>query len=977
MSIPPINFDSIPEEIKKHPNWILWKLEVKKNKDGKAEVDPKTGKPKKTKIPYQVNGKWAKSNDPKTWSFFETVKEIFLKGNGKYSGIGYVFDAKYGIIGIDYDDVYDPEKEEWLDNEAFEDILYLASYAEFSQSKKGIHVLVKGDLPEDPRDAKKQGRRKNNREMYKGPQYFAFTGLKIEEAPTEIKENQEAINELFNKYYPEKEREDNKNNSDTKGSNVLRSPSLTDEEVLDKCRKDKRHSKFFKLYDLGEWKSFQEYNSQSEADLGLCVYIAFYTQDPEQINRIFCKGKLYRPEWDRDSKGLATINKAISGLTTVWNPKEYKKDKAAKMKKVVIHFDEVGKQILKDNHIFSMRDTKQIYLYQEGVYNNDGAETILDTQIRNEHAIMFLDRWLEVNSDFPLPEHIPQATARYVTEVLNYIIAYTYKSRKIIDAGATRYINLQNGLFDLEKWEKVDHTPEYLSICQTPVKYDPDAKCPQIEKFLSEVAKPEDIDFILEWFGYCLTVDVRYQKALMVYGIPGTGKSVLLALLEMFIGTENCSAESIQKIEEDKYRAANVYGKRVNVCSDIPSTKMHKAEMFKKMVSGLDMIDAEHKYEDPFKFRNVAKLTFSANKLPEGPKDPAFYERFCLIEFSHKFRGTEQDDKQLLSKLTTEAELSGLLNKALDGLKRLYENDKFSYSKTFEETEKEYLLNSNPVAVFMEECTVMSDKDIDSTILYASYISWSNKQKKQFVSKIEFGRKLTSMGYTSHRANVNSDGSKKATFWENIQIKQFEKNNKHNENWGEKDDFGQDLGQDQINRSCPKISSQPITESSLKNAFGQDPISYVVVNKKILQSSCENIETVEEEKNTKNENSASRVKTSCPSVCFSDSVEYGQDVLNDPVQDPVRHEKIANLSENDIENCLNITQMRKDLATFKNTYLRNNGGIKGIEVFVGAFLKNCPGYIQFFNRQAIIFEAGKICKITLNQNQVSHNEGTV
>jgi P4 family phage/plasmid primase-like protien len=824
-----IYFDSIPEEIKKHQNWILWKLEEKKNKTGKVDIDPETGKPKTTKIPYQVNGKWAKSNDPETWSSFETVKDTFLKSNGKYYGIGYVFDSKYRIIGIDYDDVYNPETGEWIDEEAFEDILYLDSYAEFSQSKKGIHVLVKGDLPEDPRDAKKQGRRKNNREMYKGPQYFAFTGLKIEEAPEEIKENQEAINELFNKYYPEKKLRDNKNNSDTKGLNVLRSPSLTDEEVLEKCRKDKRHSKFFKLYDLGEWKSFKEYNSQSEADLGLCVYMAFYTQDPEQINRIFCKGKLYRPDWDRDSKGLATIKTAISGLTTVWNPAEYKKSGEGKPKKVVIHFDEVARQVLEDNHIFSMRDNKQIYLYQNGVYKNDGSEAILDTQIRNVHNLMFIDRWQEVNSDFNLPDHIPKATAKYVTEVLSYIRAYTHVSRIDIDGKAGKYINFLNGLFDLEKWEFLEHDPEYLSICQTPVSYDPDTKCTNIEKFLSEVAKPEEIDFLYEWFGYCLTVDVKYQKALMVYGIPGTGKSVLLALLEMFLGIENCSAESLQKIEEDKYRAANLYGKRVNVCSDIPSTRLHKTEVFKKLVSGLDSIDAENKYQPSFKFRNVAKLAFSANKLPEGPKDPAFYERFCLIEFSHKFRGTENDDKQLINKLAAKTELSGLLNKALDGLKRLYENDKFSYNKTFEQIEKEYLLNSNPVAVFMGECTVISDQDIDSTILYLTYAEWSKHNNKDRVSNIEFSRKLSKMGHTNHRENAVRDGSKKITMWDSLALKPAKKCDEHDENGEEKEDFGQDLGQDHIDRSCPKKSGLLIQEKSGKNDFGQDRNPFVSV----------------------------------------------------------------------------------------------------------------------------------------------------
>jgi len=220
--------------------------------------------------------------------------------------------------------------------------------------------------------------------------------------------------------------------------------------------------------------------------------------------------------------------------------------------KFKIYFDEVALRVLKTNFIFSMRDNKQLYIYRNGVYKSDGAEAILDTLIRDVHNEMFLEKWQEINSDFDLPEHIPQATTTYVNEVLAFVRAYTHESRADIDKNSGKYVNLKNGMFDLDKWELVPHDPKYISIIQTLVIYDPNAECTQIEKFINEVANPEDINFLYEWFGYCLTTDTNQQRALMVYGIAGTGKSVLLSLLETFIGRENCSAESLQKIEEDK-----------------------------------------------------------------------------------------------------------------------------------------------------------------------------------------------------------------------------------------------------------------------------------------------------------------------------------------------------------------------------------------------------------------------------------------
>jgi putative DNA primase/helicase len=641
------------------------------------------------------------------------------------------------------------------------------------------------------------------------------------------------------------------------------------------------------------------------------------------------------------------------------------------IKKVKVYFNEAAKYILNDEstNIFTLTDNKQVYLYSYGVYKNEDTEAYLDTRIRDTHNKLFMEKWEEKNPKFPLPDLFPEASSGFVAETLAYIRAYTYELRKRIDGQAARYINLQNGLFDLEKWEKIDHTPDYLSISQIPVKYDTEAKCPQIKKFLREVANPKDIPFILEWFGYCLTTDVRYQKALMLYGIPGTGKSVLLSLLEMFIGTDNCSAESLQKIEEDKYRSANLYGKRLNVCNDIPSTKMHKTEVFKKLVSGLDTIDAEVKYQQPFKFRNIAKLAFSANKLPEGPKDPAFFERFVLIEFQNKFRGTDKDDKMLIHKLTTENELSGLLNLALKGLKRLYKKDKFSYKKTFEETEREYIINSNPVLFFMQECTVVSDKDIDATMLYIAYVDWSNKNKKPFVSKIEFSRRLNQIGYTSHRENLVKDGSKKATYWDNVQIKQIdenykldEKNNKDVRKNEGKSVFGQDLGQDRTSRSCPVFSSQVIAKSHSENAFGQDPFPFVVFEEKNEQNKCDNLEEVKQENNENEKSSANMSKRSCPCVCFFDSGEYGQDLESNMSEilsdDPNECLIDFSLGSDYPKNVEDFEILRRDLKNFARSHC--NYVVESVPVFVGEFNSKYPGHKQRLGLQAVLSNAERL-----------------
>ncbi|MHA2427896.1 MAG: hypothetical protein ACXADB_07730 [Candidatus Hermodarchaeia archaeon] len=54
----------------------------------------------------------------------------------------------------------------------------------------------------------------------------------------------------------------------------------------------------------------------------------------------------------------------------------------------------------------------------------------------------------------------------------------------------------------------------------------------------------------------------------------------------------------------------------------------------------------------------------------------------------------ENTDLQILDKLTTDEELSGLLNLALAGLKRLLKKSQFRLSKTMKEIKEEYVQKS-------------------------------------------------------------------------------------------------------------------------------------------------------------------------------------------------------------------------------------------------------------------------------------------
>src|SRR3954465_2818109 len=73
----------------------------------------------------------------------------------------------------------------------------------------------------------------------------------------------------------------------TKGSNdpSKHTPSgLSDEEIISLCRKAKNAPKFASLYDDGNTSGN---GSASEADAALLAIMAFFTQDAEQLERLW------------------------------------------------------------------------------------------------------------------------------------------------------------------------------------------------------------------------------------------------------------------------------------------------------------------------------------------------------------------------------------------------------------------------------------------------------------------------------------------------------------------------------------------------------------------------------------------------------------------------------------------------------------------------------------------------------------------
>jgi P4 family phage/plasmid primase-like protien len=391
-------------------------------------------------------------------------------------------------------------------------------------------------------------------------------------------------------------------------------------------------------------------------------------------------------------------------------------------------FDENGKfvpkiladTIMKKHHFITMMDNQEIYVYLEGFYQPYGEITI---KKECKHQLQEFYR------------------KNRVGEVLDYIKTSTFTKRR---EEPPNLLPLENGVLDINTMELKPYSPDLMFFNKIAVKYNQQATCPKIDKFHSEITNgKEDVTILEEIIGFCLNRDYFIAKALMLVGGGSNGKSTWLSLVKRFLGLQNVSGRSLQDLEEHRFAKADLHTKLANIYADLPDKALHKTGTF-KMLTGRDLITAEHKFQRSFHFVNYSKLLFSANKVPEAYDDTnAFFRRWIIIVFPNEFIPGNGADPHILEKITTEEELSGLLNKILIAMRRLKKTGHFSHSKTTEEIREDYIRKSSPIAAFIMDCLeVDSDAFIEKKALYSEFAEYCRGRSLPTVVQDTFFKNL-------------------------------------------------------------------------------------------------------------------------------------------------------------------------------------------------------------------------------------------
>jgi putative DNA primase/helicase len=311
-------------------------------------------------------------------------------------------------------------------------------------------------------------------------------------------------------------------------------------------------------------------------------------------------------------------------------------------------------------------------------FDEDGSlltEKAVEGLLADTPAALAMDGTVAIYSDGRyVIDHHQQALYAAVGELLGDKYRPSYRAavhefmqgrlhsdrRRLHDRPRSRWLNLLNGMLDLDSLELHPHDPEHLSTVQLPVAWDPEAQCPTYERWIDQVAGDEQLELLEATTSQMLDPGITPSKSLFLFGPSRSGKSTYLRIMRAIMGEENTSSVTLHQLSDDRFASANLYGKALNVAADLSSAHVQDLSTW-KMLTGEDPVQANRKHGAQFSFVNYALFAFSANEPPTvGESSRAYFARIVPVKFGASFEGAE--DPSLEAQIM-HAELPGVLRR--------------------------------------------------------------------------------------------------------------------------------------------------------------------------------------------------------------------------------------------------------------------------------------------------------------------------
>jgi P4 family phage/plasmid primase-like protien len=329
-----------------------------------------------------------------------------------------------------------------------------------------------------------------------------------------------------------------------------------------------------------------------------------------------------------------------------------------------------------------------------------------------------------------------------IGDIITMMRASVYKHDLEFMRCADHEIPVRNGVVDVLTGRIRPHRREDWLDGVLPVDFDPRARADVFEAAMAQwfgaeacgaFSAPDDrADALVDFFGYIALPHAKFKRALVLYGESDTGKSVPVKLARKLVGEEFCCALGVHQMD-DPVIASVIKHKRLNTLTELTSDALIADGGFKTMVSTEEAIGLNPKYEKPHQYTPIAKHVIATNKLPTiNDRTSATYNRLLIIPFTRVFESKEQDEG-LFARMTTPAQLSGLLNLAIAGAARLIaRRGQFVAPKAGDAINLAMREEANPINAYIDARLIKGDSHecLTAGQLADDYNAWNKGGKK-------------------------------------------------------------------------------------------------------------------------------------------------------------------------------------------------------------------------------------------------------
>lgn len=313
----------------------------------------------------------------------------------------------------------------------------------------------------------------------------------------------------------------------------------------------------------------------------------------------------------------------------------------------------------------------------------------------------------------------------------------------------------QNGTLDLATMELINHDPAHNLRTGFDFDWKPEAGYQLWLNTLADIFEYDEdaeqrMDFVQEFFGYCLTEDVSQHAFLWLVGKGSNGKSLILKVLTAMLGERNVSNAKLERLSHT-FARAQLQGKLVNISAEMSANATVADGYLKEIVSG-DRIEAEHKNRPPFSFTPVVKLVCATNALPRLlDVSDGFFRRAIILELTRQF---SEDDRTIdLDVQIVESELPGIVAWAVEGLNRMRLRGKFDVPPSAKLVAEGYRKESDHVLSFVLDYCSPDERGSLPSDLFEAYRDYARANNFTHFNINTFGKRLAGAGVEKRHSN--------------------------------------------------------------------------------------------------------------------------------------------------------------------------------------------------------------------------------